>query len=76
MTTKAKVIHILGIGLKIFGAIILLYFFICSLDLLANAFRLSSGKTAGGFKRKLVFQTENTIVNVFILKVKFFSRVN
>lgn len=47
MTTKEKIFHLLGIGLKILGAIALLYFFICSLDLLANAFRLSSGKTAG-----------------------------
>lgn len=47
MTTKEKVLHLLGVGLKILGAIALLYFFICSLDLLANGFRLSSGKTAG-----------------------------
>jgi hypothetical protein len=47
MTTKAKAKHLLGVGLKIIGALVLLYFFICSLDLLANAFRLSAGRTAG-----------------------------
>jgi sodium-dependent phosphate cotransporter len=47
MTTKAKVIRVLSNIAKIVGAIGLLYFFICSLDLLSSAFRLISGKTAG-----------------------------
>ncbi len=50
MTTKAKVIRVLSNTAKIVGAITLLYFFICSLDLLSSAFRLISGKTAGNNK--------------------------
>lgn len=47
MSNKAKVLRVLSNIAKIVGAIGLLYFFICSLDLLASAFRLISGKTAG-----------------------------
>jgi sodium-dependent phosphate cotransporter len=50
MSTKAKVIRVLSNIGKIIGAIGLLYFFICSLDLLSSAFRLISGKTAGKVK--------------------------
>ena len=37
----------LKVGAKIFGAIALFYFFICSLDLLGDAFQLLAGKGAG-----------------------------
>lgn len=49
MSTKAKVIRVVTNVSKILAAIGLLYFFICSLDLLSSAFRLISGKTAGNF---------------------------
>nr|KAG5705673.1 hypothetical protein BaRGS_026612 [Batillaria attramentaria] len=43
---------------KILGVFILLYIFICSLDLLSNAFRLLGGKTAGS-----VFQDNELLQN-------------
>jgi sodium-dependent phosphate cotransporter len=49
MTTKAKVLRVSINTAKIVTALGLLYFFICSLTLLSDAFRLISGKTAGKF---------------------------
>lgn len=47
MTTSAKVKRVLLNTSKILTVIGLLYFFICSLDLLSSSFRLISGRTAG-----------------------------
>lgn len=49
MTTKAKVLRVSINTAKIVTALGLLYFFICSLTLLSDAFRLISGKTAGKY---------------------------
>jgi sodium-dependent phosphate cotransporter len=44
---KAKVMRV-AIGLLKIGALlILLFFFVCSLDLLSSAFRLVGGRTTG-----------------------------
>ncbi|ELU11624.1 hypothetical protein CAPTEDRAFT_125820, partial [Capitella teleta] len=44
---KKQIISILSIVAKIVGLITLLYFFICSLDLLSSAFTLIGGRSAG-----------------------------
>ncbi|KAH9514334.1 hypothetical protein Btru_028790 [Bulinus truncatus] len=44
--------------IKILAVVLLLYFFICTLDLLSNAFRLLGGKTAGS-----VFQDSTLLAN-------------
>ncbi|KAI9561076.1 (+)/Pi cotransporter [Daphnia sinensis] len=65
MTTKEKIFRVFGNGLKILSAVSLLYFFICSLDLLASAFRLISGKTAGTiFRQNKLMQ--NPVVGLMI----------
>ncbi|KAK4004963.1 hypothetical protein OUZ56_006689 [Daphnia magna] len=65
MTTKEKVFRVFDNGLRILSAISLLYFFICSLDLLASAFRLISGKTTGTiFRQNKLMQ--NPVVGLMI----------
>ncbi|XP_057371629.1 sodium-dependent phosphate transport protein 2B-like [Daphnia carinata] len=65
MSTKAKVIRVVTNVSKILAAIGLLYFFICSLDLLSSAFRLISGKTAGTiFQQSELMQ--NPVVGLMI----------
>ncbi|KZS18083.1 putative Sodium-dependent phosphate transporter [Daphnia magna] len=58
MSTKAKGTRILSNTTKILSAAGFLYFLICSLDLLASAFRLTSGRTAG-----TIFQQSRLIQN-------------
>ncbi|CAL1526046.1 unnamed protein product [Lymnaea stagnalis] len=53
-TPKAATINVI----KVLGVILLLYVFICTLDLLSNAFRLLGGKTAGS-----VFQDSKLLAN-------------
>ncbi|KAL8570992.1 hypothetical protein ACOMHN_037852 [Nucella lapillus] len=53
-----QVTSILKAVTKLLGVILLLYVFICSLDLLSNAFRLLGGKTAGS-----VFQDSKLLQN-------------
>ncbi|KAI9561077.1 (+)/Pi cotransporter [Daphnia sinensis] len=58
MSTKAKGTRILSNTIKILSVVGFLYFLICSLDLLASAFRLTSGRTAG-----TIFQQSRLIQN-------------
>ncbi|CAG0897456.1 unnamed protein product [Darwinula stevensoni] len=55
--------HLISIG-KFFGILVCLYFFICSLDLLASSFRLLGGRAAGEIFKQDVLQ--NPVVGVVI----------
>ena len=44
---RGKMLRVLLTVAKVFGLLFLLYSFICSLDVLSNAFRLVGGKTTG-----------------------------
>jgi len=65
LTTKEKVKRVaIGIG-KTLALLLLLYLFVCSLDLLSLGFRLVGGKTAGEiFKKSELLQ--NPVVGVMI----------
>lgn len=49
LTTKDKIKHTGWIAVKISALVALLYFFICSLDLLSTAFRLLGSRAVGRF---------------------------
>lgn len=49
---KAKILRVVFGVIKIGALLILLFFFVCSLDLLSSAFRLVGGRTTGN----LVYQ--------------------
>ncbi|KAL4238077.1 hypothetical protein ACF0H5_002789 [Mactra antiquata] len=58
LTTTEKIVRVLSGIVKFILLIGCLYFFVCSLDLLSNAFRLIGGKTAGS-----VFQNNALLRN-------------
>ena len=65
LTGTEKVIRVcLGIG-KVFGLLGLLYFFVCSLDLLSLGFRLVGGRTTGEIFRQSDI-IKNPVVGVMI----------
>ncbi len=66
MTTKAKVLRVSINTAKIVTALGLLYFFICSLTLLSDAFRLISGKTAGKFFDTELFPSYQKVKRNFV----------
>ena len=47
LSKKEKRVRVATIVARVVTIFVLLYFFICSLDLLASAFRLIAGKTTG-----------------------------
>lgn len=62
---REKVLRVLLTLAKVFGLLFLLYSFVCSLDVLSNAFRLVGGKTTGEiFMRNDLMQ--NPVVGVMI----------
>ncbi|TKR83120.1 hypothetical protein L596_016762 [Steinernema carpocapsae] len=48
LTSTEKAVNILTLVLRLFGILLVLYVFICSLNLLAEAFKLIGGKGIGG----------------------------
>ncbi|RWS26246.1 Na/Pi-cotransporter-like protein [Leptotrombidium deliense] len=63
--SKAKIPRFFAVVAKIISLLVLLYFFICSLDFLSSAFRLIGGKAAG----KVISNSEllrNPIVGLMI----------
>lgn len=65
LSTKAKVIRVLTAIGKFIALLGLLYFFVCSLDLLSLGFRLVGGSTAGEiFRQSSILQ--NPIVGLMI----------
>ena len=65
MVNKSILLNFLQILFRIVAVLLLLYLFICSLDLLASAFRLLSGRSTG----RVFAQTEilqNPVVGVML----------
>ncbi|ELU16545.1 hypothetical protein CAPTEDRAFT_108894, partial [Capitella teleta] len=59
-----RIIHIISVILRFIGLVALLFFFICSLDLLSSAFTLIGGRSAGGaFSNPLI---QNPICGLMI----------
>ncbi|KAK0407351.1 hypothetical protein QR680_019149 [Steinernema hermaphroditum] len=48
LTSTEKTVHVLEVALKVVGILFVLYVFICSLNLLAEAFKLIGGRGIGG----------------------------
>jgi sodium-dependent phosphate cotransporter len=65
LSRQDKIWRVLVVFGKVFGLLALLYFFVCSLDLLSKGFRLIGGRTAGEiFKQSDILQ--NPVVGVMI----------